>query len=170
MTFAWAWSVSVHNSDSSENSNILQWQNSSWGSHVFLSEVTHVGKKAQVISETTDRVMTMNFNNRDNRHTPGWDDGWVRIETSHDAVPLPAGRDLRFDRPCKVKRFLARADRSEPRLAEASARRGEEDRAAVKAAGRKWWRVRGTAGKRICHEKESFCLWRSGPYMLFMLY
>lgn len=52
-------------------------------------------------------------------------------------MPLPAGSDLRFDRPCKVKRFLARAVRSVPMLAEASAIRGEEERTAVKAAGRK---------------------------------
>ncbi len=82
----------------------------------------------------------------------------MQIET----VPLPAGRDLRFDRPCKVKRFLARAERSEPRLAEASARRGEEDRAAVKAAGRKWWRVSSRVKDRS--QNNNFVC------VLFMLY
>ncbi len=121
----------AHNSDSSENSNILRWQ-SSWGSRVSFRSHSRRKKGSSDLGgdwQSDDK--------QDSRHTPGWDDGWVQIET----VPLPAGRDLRFDRPCKVKRFLARAERSEPRLAEASARRGEEDRAAVKAAGRKLWRV-----------------------------
>lgn len=73
-------------------------------------------------------------------------------------MPLPAGRDLRFDRPCKVKRFLARADRSEPRLAVASAIRGEEERTAVKAAGKGEANTRKTRARRICHEIKKLSL------------
>lgn len=74
-------------------------------------------------------------------------------------MPLPAGRDLRFDRPCKVKRFLARADRSEPRLAEASAIRGGEERTAVKEAGRKGEvNSTETRARRICHEIKMLTL------------
>lgn len=53
----------------------------------------------------------------------------VRHENVEDLAALPDGRDLRLDRPCKVKRFLAKAeDGSELRLDIAPAKGGNRKR------------------------------------------
>lgn len=48
---------------------------------------------------------------------------------------LPLGGALRFESPCNVNRFLARAERSRLRLAEESARRKRQREEIRKAGG-----------------------------------
>lgn len=53
----------------------------------------------------------------------------VRHENVKDLAALPDGRDLRLERPCKVKRFLAKAeDGSEQKLDIAPAKGGKRRR------------------------------------------
>lgn len=53
----------------------------------------------------------------------------ARHENGEDFVALPDGRDLRLERPCKVNRFLAKAeDGSELRLDIAPAKGGKAEK------------------------------------------
>lgn len=56
----------------------------------------------------------------------------VRHKKGEDLVALPDGKDLRLERPCRVKRFLAKAeDGSELRLDIAPAKGGKRRRREV---------------------------------------
>lgn len=75
---------------------------------------------------------------------------------------LPAGRDLRFESPCKVKRFLALAAEEPDWLAEASAEVWKREEAGVSAAARRREAIVATWNDRRQWRKEEPCLHSEG--------